>query len=312
MHPRLTPTPAPADGWLDGLGERVGLDAVLTGLDRRARFGLAPGLGVRRALTWDRADRHDLTWWPQGLTSSADAGREDRLLVASWYSKQGDGVRITFLDRRSRRYRHVPLALVRDRELAALPVHAGGLVWRGPWLYVAATGRGCYVAHVEDILRRCSGPHAGELVWPVRFRYAAEDGMRYSFLSLTDEGDLLAGEYGGPAQPIRLARFTLETTGPGAGLLRLDADGAATAVGVDIGVPSMQGAALVGGRYRLMVSRGRRRPGDLWVGPPGRLRVRSFLAPPGPEDVTYWPAQRLLWSVTEFPGRRWLFALRCR
>lgn len=161
MNPRLTPTRAPRDGWLDGLGERVGLEPVLTALDRRARLALAPGLGVRRALTWDRADRHDLAWWPQGLTSSADAGREDRLLVASWYSKQGAGVRITFLDRTSRRYRHVPLALLRDGDLQPLPVHAGGLVWRGPWLYVAATGRGCYVAHVDDILRRAGGPQIG-------------------------------------------------------------------------------------------------------------------------------------------------------
>jgi hypothetical protein len=31
-------------------------------------------------------------------------------------------------------------------------------------------------------------------------------------------------------------------------------------------------------------------------------------APPGPEDVTAWGD--LVWSLTEFPGRRWVFALR--
>jgi hypothetical protein len=297
--PRLTPDPEPPVP--EGLGERVGLGPVLAGLDRRGRRGFAPGLGVRRALTWDRADRRDATWWPQGLTSSADAGRPDRLLVASWYSKAGLGTRVTFLDLDTRRYRHVPMALVRDGTLAPLPIHAGGLAWCGPWLYLAATRRGCYAAHVDDIVRRPSG----ELVWPVRLRYAADDGMRYSFLSVDPAaGTLLAGEYGGPEATHRLARFALDP----AGLLALGEDGAATAVGVDAGVPSMQGAVRVGDGYRLMVSRGRRRPGDLWAGRPGGYRRRSMAAPPGPEDATVWGD--LIWSLTEFPGRRWVFAVR--
>lgn len=282
---------------------------LLAGARRRVRWAIAPGLRVRRSYTWDRADRHDPTWWPQGITCSADAGRPDDLLLVSWYSKQGAGVRITFLDRTTRRYRHVPLALPgADGALSPLRVHAGGIGWRGPWLYVASTMRGCYVAHLDDLRRRATG----ELVWPVRLKYAAPsddpNGMRYSFISTTDEpsphGVLLAGEYGGPATTHRLARFAFDPSG----LLRLGADGHATAVGVDSGVPSMQGAAWAGDRYLLMVSRGRRRPGDLWDGPAGRLRPRPFAAPPGPEDVS-WDG-RLLWSVTEFPGRRWIVALK--
>lgn len=299
MLPRLTPIPLPPVP--DGAGERVGLAAVLAGLDRRGRRGFAPGLGVRHAVTWDRADRRDATWWPQGLTSSADAGRPDRLLAASWYSKAGLGTRVSFLDLDTRRYRHVPMALVRDGALVPLPIHAGGLAWRGPWLYLAATRRGCYAAHVEDIVRRPSG----ELVWPVRLHYAADDGMRYSFLSVDPTaGTLLAGEYGGPAATHRLASFALASSG----LLEVGEDGAAMAIRIDAGVPSMQGAVRVGDGYRLMVSRGRRRPGDLWVGRPGGYRRRSLVAPPGPEDATVWGG--LIWSLTEFPGRRWVFALR--
>lgn len=299
MNPRLTPTPLPAAP--AATGTAVTVAEVLATATRRVRRALPPGLRVRRGYTWERPDRSDQAWWPQGITSSTDAGRADRLLLVSWYAKAG-GVRITFVDLTTRRYAHVPLALPRNDGLTPLKVHAGGIVWRGPWLYVAATGRGCYVAHLDDLRRR---PDGG-LVWPVRLHYAADDGMRYSFLSLTDAGDLLAGEYGGPRQSTRLARFGLEPSG----LLRLGEDGAATAVWVDVGVPSMQGAALADGRYRLMVSRGRRRPGDLWTGRPGALRVSSFAAPPGPEDVSHDPATGLLWSVTEFPGRRWIFALR--
>lgn len=299
MLPRLTPTPEPPVP--DELGDRVRLAPVLAQLDRQGRRGFAPGLGVRHALTWDRADRRDANWWPQGLTSSADAGRADRLLVASWYSKAGLGARVTFLDLDTRRYRHLPMALMRDGALAPLPIHAGGLAWRGPWLYLAATRRGCYVAHVDDIVRR----PAGDLVWPVRLRYAADDGMRYSFISVDPIARrLLAGEYGGPDATHRLAQFALDASG----LLTLGQDGAATAVGVDAGVPSMQGAVRSADGYRLMVSRGRRRPGDLWAGRPGGYRRRSMAAPPGPEDVTAWGD--LVWSLTEFPGRRWVFALR--
>lgn len=312
MPPRLTPTPLPPVR--DGVGEPVGILDVLGSADRRVRWSLAPGLRVRRAYTWNRTDRRDPTWWPQGITCSAG------LLLVSWYSKSGEGVRISFVDRASRRYVHVPLALPSaDGALAPLTVHAGGIVRQGPWLYIAATARGCYVAHLDDLRRRPSG----ELVWPVRLKYAASSddahGMRYSFISATgvsgtgpsgtgasetDGGELLAGEYGGPEHSRRLARFAF---GP-SGLLRLGEDGHATAVGVDTGVPSMQGAARADGRYLLMVSRGRRRPGDLWTGAAGALRRHSFAAPPGPEDVS-WDG-RLLWSVTEFPGRRWLFALR--
>src|SRR5688572_26638055 len=71
------------------LGGRVGLPAVLGDLNRRARRTLAPGRAVHRAMTWDADDRRDPRWWPQGISTSADAwdtgeveGR--RVLVVSW------------------------------------------------------------------------------------------------------------------------------------------------------------------------------------------------------------------------------------
>jgi hypothetical protein len=31
--------------------------------------------------------------------------------------------------------------------------------------------------------------------------------------------------------------------------------------------------------------------------------------PTGPEDVTWWPQRGELWSLTEWPGRRWVYAI---
>src|SRR4051812_8748370 len=90
------------------LGGRVGLGGVLGDLDRRGRRGFAPGRAVRRAITWDAADRRDLRWWPQGISTSADASdTEDvegrRVLGVTWDAKgpprdpPGDGPRVTLL-----------------------------------------------------------------------------------------------------------------------------------------------------------------------------------------------------------------------
>lgn len=300
--PRLRTTPLP--GWAD-LGVPAALSDVLAGATRRVRWAVAPGLRVRRAFAWERPDRTDPAWWPQGITGSADAGRGDRLLLVSWYSRTGAGVRITVLDRATRRYAHLPLALpAADGTLGPLPVHAGGLLWRGSWLHVAATGRGIYSAHLDD-LRLLPG---GVPVWPVRLHHRppADDtaGLRYSFLSLTEDGALLAGEYGRGEQSTRLARFRLSEDG----LPRTDDDGVATAVGVDLGVPGMQGALCRRGRYLLTVSQGARRPGSLVAGAAGSLREHRYATPVGPEDLTW--SDGLAWTVTEHPGDRWIVALK--
>ena len=69
----------------------MGVDGVLDDLNRRARRGWAPGRAVHRALTWDAEDRRTRHWWPQGISTSADAsdtgdiaGR--RVIVTTWYA----------------------------------------------------------------------------------------------------------------------------------------------------------------------------------------------------------------------------------
>lgn len=331
----------------DLLGGAVGIDAVLDDPNRSARrsrgwFGRA----VHRAYTWDRVDRRTTDWWPQGITTSADASDTEeiggrRVLAVSWYAKEVEGVnqgsRITFLDLDTLGYRHVLLVVPRLRdgrlELAPLKVHAGGIVWRGPYLHIAATAKGFVTCRIDDILRipddrvgsgsslgvegDAVGAFGYRYVLPVRFSYqpfTAEGlpALRYSFMSL-DRGSsppaLVAGEYAvRKDQTTRLARFPLDTA---TGLLETGDDGAVRPLSLDDGgVRRMQGAAVVDGVWHVTVSNGPWRPGSLFLGRPGQLREHRIATPMGIEDITFWPSTDTFWSVSEHPRRRWVFAIR--
>ncbi len=311
------------------LGGRVGLPALLLDLNRRARRTLAPGRAVHRALTWDAADRRDPRWWPQGISTSADASdTEDvegrRMLVVSWYAKHDQGARVTFLDLATRRYRHVLLVepVVRDGQVGIRPlkVHAGGLVWHGPYLHVAATARGVFTCRLDDLLRVADdGPvptYGYRYVLPLRFAYQAvtDEGLerlRYSFLSLdrsASPAELVVGEYGGGSQTRRLARFPLD---PETQFLAVGEDGVSRPLVVDDGgVVRTQGAAIAHGRWYLTASTGPWVPGSVYVGRPGAFRRYRWATPMGPEDIAWWPSTDLLWSVTEHPRRRWIYAMK--
>jgi hypothetical protein len=339
---------AEIDALADRLGGRVGLPALVRDLNRRARRTLAPGRAVHRALTWDAADRRDPSWWPQGISTSADASdTEDveghRMLVVSWYSKSlpgekgtQQGSRLTFLDLATRRYRHVLLVdpVVRDGTLVLEPlrVHAGGVVWCGPYIHIAATSRGVITCRVDDLLRvpdSALGDIASlglepdrvssfgyRYVLPVRFRYRAvtDEGLerlRYSFLSLdrgTSPPALVVGEYGGSSQTRRLARFPLD---PDTLFLAEGEDGVSRPLLLDEGgMVRTQGAAVAHGRWYLTRSTGPWIPGSVHVGRPGDFRRHRWATPMGPEDIAWWPSTDLLWSVTEHPRRRWVYAMR--
>jgi hypothetical protein len=333
------------DAGIDALvglcGGRVGLPRLLGDLDRQGRRGWAPGLAVRRALTWDAADRRDPVWWPQGISTSADASdTEDvegrRLLVVAWYAKDEQGSRLSFLDLATRRYRHVLLVVPRELDgvltLEPLKVHAGGLVWCGPYLHIAATGRGVMTCSVDDLVRvpdSAHDPAAGlgvtggrvasygyRYLLPVRFAYraAADEGhdrLRYSFLSLdrtASPPDLVVGEYGNERQSRRLARYPVD---PETAFLEAGEDGLSRPVVLEEDGPvRTQGAAVAHGRWFLTASNGPWRPGTVYAGQPGGWRRHRWATPMGPEDVSYWPSTDLLWSVTEHPRRRWIYAMR--
>lgn len=334
------------DALADRLGSRVGLGPVLADLNRRGRRALPWGRAVTRAFTWDREDRRTPRWFPQGISTSADADDSDRvegrpLVAVAWYFSDADGKnqgsRVTLFDLGTLRYRHVLLVVPRIEHgrlsLTPLKVHAGGIVWHGHYLHVAATNRGFVTCRLDDLMRVPDDADAGDLrrlgiegdevasygyryVLPVRFAYQAEaveghERMTYSFLSLdrtSTPATIVAGEYSRGHSSDRLARFPLD---PETSLLRTGDDGFARPIQLASGgVKSMQGAAYARGRYHVTVSHGTWKPGSVYVGEPGALRRHRFATPMGPEDIAYWPSADLLWSLTEHPGRRWVFAMR--
>ncbi|UYM06221.1 hypothetical protein [Solicola gregarius] len=330
----------------DLLGGTVGLEAMLGDLNRRARRFRAPGSTVSSSMRWNVHDCLDRRWWPQGVTSSADASVDEtyagrRVLAVSWYAKARRGVRkgsrISVLDIASRAYRHVLLVVPSLDDsgrlrVDPLPVHAGGIVWHGPYLHVAATRRGLFTARLDQLLRvpdrlrtddrDAIGVDGDRLasfgyryLLPVCSSYAAEydDGvepMRYSFASLarTQQGPrLITGEYGRGAMTRRLVQFRIDGS---TSAVTADADGAARPELLhDGGVGNMQGATVVDGRWYVTRSRGPWGRGSICVGEPGALVEHQRALPMGPEDLTYWPSTDLFWTVSEWPGRRWIAAI---
>jgi len=331
IHLRRTEENSEIDQAAATLGERVGLAGVLDQLNRQAERAPVPGRAVEWGFRWEDRDATNERWWPQGITTSADASdTEDidgrRLLVTSWYSKNlggaNQGSRVTIVDIDSLRYRHVLLVVPEigaggQVTLAPLLVHAGGLVWCGPYLHVAGTRRGLFNCLLDDIVRvRDLDDALGyRYVLPVRFAYeaAAEDGteqMRYSFLSLdrgTNPWQLVAGEYGRGEMTRRLVRFPLD---PATHHLAAEEDGVCRPLSFDdAAIGHMQGAAVVGGTYYVTASRGRHLLGRMYVGRPGDFRQVPRALPVGPEDISYWPSTDQLWSLSEYPGRRFVFAI---
>lgn len=329
------------------LGGRVGLAGVLSDLNRSARVVEVPGEAAVWGFRWSDEDNRSHRWFPQGITTSADAGELDhfdghRVVCTSWYSQVvadlHKGARLTFVeitDPTSPRYRHVLLveSVVRANgqvDVVPVRVHAGGILWHGPYLYVAGTARGIYAFRLDDILRVYSGGDPQRLqvhddgrvdsfgyryVLPVHFTYDAVadrgiEHLRYSFLSVdrsTTPHRLVAGEYGARAMTTRLISYELD---PQTSLLSTQEDGHVRPLSlVESGIRSMQGVSVVDETYYVTTSAGRYGKGSLWVGRPGSFRRFPHVLPVGPEDITYWPSTGQLWSLTEYPGRRYVFAM---
>lgn len=322
-------------------GGRVGLSGVLADLDRRAwrvpRGALGPLRGldaVTAAYAWGWREQVDRRWWPQGMSADPAGGRR---WVTTAYAKTGGagghGARITVIgadDRGRWRYRHVLLVEVTpaaDGSLGLQPVHihAGGVAWVGDHLHIAATRKGLYTFRLPDLLPARSragglGLHRDGVsafgfgyVLPVHRLYAASrPDFRYSFVSVSVDDTtptLVAGEYHRDRAG-RLARVALD----GAGLPEADNEGQVAVHHLGEGVRRMQGAVIVRGRLHVTTSAGRRGRGTLWGGrtdsaQPGSLqRVASL--PPGVEDLTAGAQDGVLWTVTEYPGRRLIVAVR--
>jgi len=282
--------------------DRIGLTGLLERRAHRARAMRTRDDG--EAWRWRRVDGWSPTWWPQGIAVGTHEGVP--LALVSWFAQERrgrrQGARISVVDLRDRRrprYRHVLLAVAEGDGFGPALVHAGGIVWSGDRLLVAATYGGIREFRLGDIRRMPDGtvllPQHAEFLPGIR-----GERMRYSFLSLEAADDhavdIIAGEYAAHDRG-RLARVRV-------------ADGAARVRETFVpGIPQMQGAAAHEGTWYVSASRGDRHRGDLWSGTPDRMTRHPGALPIGPEDLAVWPERRQLWSVTEYPRRRRLVAL---
>ncbi len=317
------------------LGGRCGIDAVLDDLDREAVVVDVPATAAHYAFRWDDEDFNGDEWWPQGITTSADAGDSDdirgrRVIVVGWYAKRvkgrTQGARLTFVDvsdEAAPRYCHVLLVepkrsrLTRKVSMRPVPVHAGGIVWYGPSILVADTRGGIRTFAVDDICRLDDSARTRgyRYVLPQRTSYQAVNDrgflpFKFSFVSLDRTGDehqLIAGEYGRGGSENRLVRFRFDARRAALAMHQ----GTARPLELLPGQPAhMQGATVVGGTYYLSTSRGSRTPGSMWVRVPGEeaRELRGVLSI-GPEDLTYWPQRDQLWNCSEHRGHRFVYAI---
>lgn len=338
----------PRAALVDGLSRslpRVGLEGVLGDLDRTAERCPVPGAAAGAGYTWDEHDRSDPSWWPQGVAGI----RSGDVLLVSWYARRrgllpGQGARISVLDRTAPagpRYRHVLLVAPHRRlgvpGMRAVRVHAGGIAVHGGVLHVADTYFGVRLFRLADVLRvprrpdgaprrtgidrlgrslRGFGASGYDYVLPqwTALRVPVTAGnrrLRHSFLSIGSVGGrptLVVGEYRRAADaPARLARYPLDGTG---GLPAVDGSGLLLPLEVHEDQPRrMQGAAVHDSTWFVSASSGEGVNGDLYAGAPGAwVRSRGVL-PPGPEDLDWSRPGEELWSVSEWPGQRWIFPI---
>jgi hypothetical protein len=347
---------------------RANRPAVENGPCRQDAF---PGIPAgSRWFCFDGADsgagQGRLEWIPQGVSTAADADdppARDALLV-SWYDSAVEprkGVRISFLDPSTSKYRHVLLAYpyiaANGRptyEIVGRPhggIHGGGILWYGNYLYVADTVRGIrafdlryifdlqespkgdtsdksgigwggagayrgfgyrYVMPQVDAWVNAAGPDAGPGehcpgAGAPKFSYMAVDRSE-------DPDRLITGEFCDDTGDVgRVARWPLDAA---TGRPAVAADGLVHASeAYRLAGNQIQGAVSFGGAWYLSRSNRRARAGELIVArpdaaPTGSLRASETRpAGIGPEDLSYWPAQDRLWTVTEFAGRRMLYGV---
>lgn len=323
---------SPGEGLIDELAAvhpRIGVEGLLRRRGTRAWPGRVPATAAVEGFRWGLRDAWSTRWWPQGV--EVLSGHDDGILVVSWFAQEeqgaSQGARISVIDRREPqrpRYHHVLLVeAVRDGDggvsMEPLRVHAGGLARVGHRLYAAATYGGLRVFDLRDILHvsgrpsRARAPFGYRCVLPQSGRQRltggqGEDRMRFSFVSLErgpsgqgEGGHLVVGEFGARASGRRLGRIpiagVLSPTEP-TPVLELH----------EPGIARMQGAAVIDGTWFVSASNGVK-PGDLLVGAGSNWTRHRGVLPAGPEDLAATPDGQRLWSLCEYPRRRWVYAI---
>ena len=308
---------------------------------------------------WNAGDNDTTSWYTQGTTTTEDADpsgsfEDVTALGVTWYDSADDGIdkgaRISFVDwsdPSAPNYRHVLFVepcvddggdgehscsetVNGDGEPNYQPVnvHAGGVVWRGPYLYLADTSNGFRVFDLRHLWQVSTGNNdiAGlqpdgsyhafdyKYVVPQVFSYQQStdgaDPLRFSFAGgdrTSDPDSIVAGEYDADGTGTRLVRYPLDES---SNLFSESSDGlvhASEAHTVD--VQSMQGVVSIDGRFFISSSAGSSTRGNLvTLEPGGSPEWNEGVYPPGPEDFAYESDGDQIWTNTEYPGGRAVFA----
>jgi len=318
--------------------QKVGLAGLLAARGRRLYRSRVPGVATV-GYRWGIRDTFTPTWWPQGIATGQHGG--DPVVITSWFAQPRRGTRmgsrISVIDLREParpRYHHVLLVEPKRRNgtvvFEPVHVHAGGIVWTGDRLLVAATHGGIREFRLGDILRtpavgvlrRPSGLFGYQHLLPQAAAFGPPEGhqkkgMRYSFISLesgidpasipvpvatpetgaTATTSVTPNTEGSPLVPELDEAVRLITgeyaQGDRGRLARMRlTDGRSTLTDVHVpAIPEMQGAVVHNGIWFVNASRGDKRGGDLWVGTPGSMVRHADVLPPGPEDNAVWVDQ---------------------
>jgi hypothetical protein len=327
-------TPAPVADVLADLN-RQGSRVAATALSSGAEVD-----GVAWAFGWNSGDRNVAYWIPQGLTGSTDASADGlvagkRLAVATWYynadldpQSPGDkGVRISLADITDLddiNYRLLLLVEPYDdggrANLRAIPIHAGGAAWYGPYLYVADTGVGLRVFDTRRILRVATGKNllgydaADDTYYAYGYKYVVPQVGRYrrqacsprfSFVALdrsSSPPSLLSGEYDSGSPAGRLFRWPLDPA-----THRLASATSYASEAFYLGYSHVQGAVAHDGQVYLSSSEPPSGRGAVV-----RTSASGFgtVAPwtDGPEDLVFDVGTGTLWGLGEHAPDRYVFA----
>ncbi|KAL2107699.1 hypothetical protein VUR80DRAFT_4856 [Thermomyces stellatus] len=283
--------------------------------------------GLQFESTDDFDDVNTEKWYPQGISSTADAldagtyeGRDG--FVVSWHDAGDESVRVTFVDRETKKYRHVLLVYPHaEDDFRAVPIHAGGVVWYGDTLWVVDTSNGIRVFDLANIWRVDSGDGVGktgddgtysaqgykyvlpQIAW---YEFTPAFNFQHSYISLDRTAtahSILVGEFrrNSTEHPIRMARYELDRE---ARRLRTDDEGHARAAwAYCVDVERTQGAVQVGLAVYMSRSNGQD-AGEVFTWTPGGPAEVTALFPKGPEDLTYDKRTEEIFTVTEHPGLR--------
>ncbi|QLY28138.1 hypothetical protein [Nocardia huaxiensis] len=295
---------------------------------------------------WNKQDSRGTTWIPQGLTGSWDADAdgtfgEHRIIAASWYDDKGHhgvnrGSRVTFVNYDNPdkpEYRHV-LLVVPDREggFHAAVSHAGGLAWIGYKLYVADTNaiRVFDLHHIwrtePDPTQRVIGMK-GKKAFAADYRFAipqlgyyrpplVTQPLRVSCVSLdrtTSPNTLVTAEYQKdrdgvsstrPAEA-RIVRWNLRENDT----LESSGTSVRSSAAFVTSRANINGAITHDGEFVLTTSEFDRKPGWIHRAELGKTKRYTKIRLGGPEDLTYRPQDRRMWTLTEYDKRRAVFGI---